>query len=427
MPSKSKLLAINGGIKTIDRKLSVYNTMGQEEVEAASEIVKTGILSDFVGAPGGKFLGGENVKAFEHEFKNLFEIKNAISVNSWTSGLIAIIGALGIEPGDEVLVSPWTMCASAIAILHWNAVPVFVDIESDTFCMDPTKIEDKITSRTKAILVVDIFGQSADMDPILKIAKKFDLKVISDCAQSPGARYKGKLAGTMADIGGFSFNYHKHIHTGEGGMIVTNDFLLAEKCQLIRNHAEAAIVHKSNPDLTNMIGYNFRLGEIESAIGIRQLKKLDNAIASRQKAASILTEALNDIEGLTAPVIRKDCSHVYYFYGMKHNENLTGVSRDRVYEALLAEGVPYISKRYENLHMLPMFVKKQCYGSNHFPWSLNPSVEYNYGKGTCQTAEKLNKNEYLGIFMCGSNFEDDEINLVAEAIKKVYENIAELR
>ena len=427
MSSKSKALAINGGTKTIGQKFSVYNTMGSEEVDAASEVVKSGVLSDFVGAPGKNFLGGHYVKAFESEFKNRFEIKNTVSVNSWTSGLIAMVGALGIEPGDEVLVSPWTMCASAIAILHWNAIPVFVDIDEDTFCIDPMKIEEKITTRTRAILVVDIFGQSADMDQILKIAKKYDLKVISDCAQSPGARYKGMLAGTIADIGGFSFNYHKHIHTGEGGMIVTNDFLLAEKCQLIRNHAEAGIVDKPDADLTNMIGYNFRLGEIESAIGIKQLAKLDRAIHSRQRAASFLTDIIKDIDGLTAPLVRAECSHVYYFYAMKHNTKLTGVTRDRVYDALIAEGVPFISKKYENLHMLPMFLKKQCYGSKHFPWSINKNVKYIYGGGTCEVAERLNKDEYIGIFMCGSNYEDHEINLVGEAIKKVYSNLDTLR
>ena len=420
------VLAINGGKKLIDFKFSSYNSIGSEELKASNEVLQSGILSDFVGAPGENFLGGKYVKTFENKFKSSFESEHAISVNSWTSGLIAAVGAIGIEPGDEVLVTPWTMCASAISILHWNAIPVFVDIEEDTFCMDPEKIEEKITSRTKAILVVDIFGQSADMDPILEIAKKYKLKVISDCAQSPGARYKGKLAGTMADVGGYSFNYHKHIHTGEGGMIVTNDDLIAHKCQLIRNHAEAAIVNIEKADLTNMIGYNFRLGEVESAIGIQQLDKLDKAIKSRKKAAKILTENLSNIEGLITPKVREDCTHVYYFYAMKHSEKITGVKRDVVYEALLAEGVPLISKNYQNLHLLPMFIQKQCYGSKNFPWSLNMDIVYNYGEGTCPVAERLNDEEYLGIFMVGSNFEDSEVEMMSEAINKVYSNLSEL-
>lgn len=422
-----KKLAINGGEKSVSHEFSIYNSIGVEEQEATSEVVKSGILSDFLGAPGTNFLGGKYVKQFERNFEEQFEIANAISVNSWTSGLIAAIGAVGIEPGDEVLVTPWTMCASAISILHWNAIPVFVDIEEDTFCMDPEKITEKITERTKAILVVDIFGHSADMDPILAIAKEHNLKVISDCAQSPGARYKGRLAGTLGDIGGYSFNYHKHIHTGEGGMIVTNSDEYAEKCQLIRNHAEAAIVAHKDPDLTNMIGYNFRLGEIESAMGIEQLKKLDQAISSRQRAAGLLSENLKNIEALTIPLVRDDCSHVYYFYAMKHNENIAGVSRDRVYDALLAEGVPFIAKNYQNLHMLPMFTEQQCYGTKNFPWSLNDSVKYEYGSGICEVAERLNEKEYLGIFMVGSNFTDTEINILGDAIRKVYSNLDELK
>lgn len=427
MKTNLRLLALNGGEKSINVGFSKYNTFGNEEVEAASAVVQSGILSDFVGAPGENFLGGHYVKLFESKFRSMFGVNNAVSVNSWTSGLIAAVGALGIGPGDEVLVTPWTMCASAIAILHWNAIPVFVDIEADTFCMDPSKIEEQITERTKAILVVDIFGQSADMDPILSIAKKNGLKVISDCAQSPGAKYKGRLAGTMGDVGGFSFNYHKHIHTGEGGMIVTNDALINKKCQLIRNHAEAAVVNIPNADLTNMIGYNFRLGEIESAIGIEQLLKLKGAISSRQRAALQLTEILSDIDGLTLPVIRENCTHIYYFYAMKHDPLVTGVSRDRIYDALIAEGVPLIARRYQNLHMLPMFLEKQCYGSKSFPWSLNESVDYTYGAGLCPVAERLNGQEYLGMFMCGSNFDDNEIDMIGEAFKKVYSNLAELR
>ncbi len=422
-----KKLAINGGEKSVSHNFSIYNSIGVEEQEAANKVVKSGILSDFLGAPGSNFLGGKYVKKFERSFEEQFKIKHAISVNSWTSGLIAAVGALGIEPGDEVLVTPWTMCASAISILHWNAIPVFVDIEEDTFCMDPKKITEKITERTKAILVVDIFGHSADMDPILAIAKEHNLKVISDCAQSPGARYKGKLAGTLGDIGGYSFNYHKHIHTGEGGMIVTSNDEYAEKCQLIRNHAEAAIVAHKDPDLTNMIGYNFRLGEIESAMGIEQLKKLDQAISSRQKAAELLSENLKNIEALSIPVVRDDCSHVYYFYAMKHDENIAGVSRDKVYDALIAEGVPFISKNYQNLHMLPMFTEQQCYGTKNFPWSLNDGVRYKYGSGICEVAERLNEKEYLGIFMVGSNFTDTEINILGDAIRKVYSNLDELK
>ena len=140
-----------------------------------------------------------------------------------------------------------------------------------------------------------------------------------------------------------------------------------------------------------------------------------------------MSENLKDIEAITIPIVRDDCSHVYYFYAMKHNENIAGVSRDRVYDALIAEGVPFISKNYQNLHMLPMFTEQQCYGTKNFPWSLNDSVRYEYGSGMCEVAERLNEKEYLGIFMVGSNFTDTEINILGEAIRKVYSNLDELK
>ena len=164
------------------------------------------------------------------------------------------------------------MCASATAILHWNAIPVFADIDPVTYCLDPASVRKSITDKTKAILSVDIGGHPADTFTLNKIAKEYGLKVISDCAQAPGALSSGKYAGTLTDIGGYSLNYHKHIHTGEGGILVTNDDELALRMQLIRNHAEASVADISLDNIANMIGHNFRLGEIECAIGREQLK-----------------------------------------------------------------------------------------------------------------------------------------------------------
>ena len=188
------------------------------------------------------------------------------------------------------------------------------------------------------------------MNSINSIAEKYNLAVISDTAQAPGALYHGKLAGTLGTIGGFSFNYHKHIHTGEGGMIVTRNSDLADKCQKIRNHAEA-VMGSDASRLPNMVGFNFRMGELEAAIGTQQLVKLDHAIASRQRAAQQLNEGLRSIPGLKLPKVREHCTHIYYFYGLQHDAETTGVSRDMVHKALCAEGVPFLSKRYENLHL----------------------------------------------------------------------------
>ena len=201
-----------------------------------------------------------------------FQVKHAISINSWTSGLQTAVGAIDIQPGDEVIVTPWTMCATVSAIVSWLAIPVFADIDPKTLNLSPKSVEKCISKRTKAIMVADIHGLSSDMDSLLKIAKKHNLKIINDSAQSPGAKYKGKFVGAIGDIGGFSLNYHKHIQTGEGGVLVTNDEIIAQKCRLIRNHAES--IMNENEPLSNMIGSNYRMGEIEAAIGIAQLKKL---------------------------------------------------------------------------------------------------------------------------------------------------------
>lgn len=216
MLNKQKL-ALLGGPKAIDQPFVRYNPIGAEEVQAAKAVVESGVLSQFIGAWHDDFNGGPKVREFERACEAYFGVRHAITVNSWSSGLTAAIGAIGIEPGDEVIVSPWTMCASATAILHWNAIPVFADIEPDTFCLDPAAVEASITPYTKAIMAVDIFGHSANMHALMDIAARHGLKVISDTAQAPGATYHGRYAGTLAHVGGYSLNYHKHIHTGEGG------------------------------------------------------------------------------------------------------------------------------------------------------------------------------------------------------------------
>ncbi|MDH4199591.1 MAG: DegT/DnrJ/EryC1/StrS family aminotransferase, partial [Spirochaetia bacterium] len=369
--SNTEKLALLGGPKTIQTTFKRYNPIGAEEVEAAKKVIESGVLSQFLGTWHEDFYGGPKVREFERSCAAYFGVKHAITVNSATSGLIAAVGAIGIEPGDEIIVSPWTMCASATAILHWNAIPVFADIESETFNLDPKSVEANITPYTKAIMAVDIFGHSADMDALMAIAAKHGLKVISDAAQAPGAFYKGKYAGTLAHVGSYSLNYHKHIHTGEGGILVTNDDDICERLQLIRNHAEAVVDGKGVTNLANMIGYNFRLGEIECAIGIEQLKKLKKFVASRQQSADRLTTGLTGLKGLRPPVIKPDCTHAYYVYPMVLDVDALGVSRDRICEALIAEGIEGLSPRYINLHLLPMYQQKMAYGSKGFPWTSN--------------------------------------------------------
>jgi perosamine synthetase len=421
-------LAIHGGIKTIVSSFKPHNSIGSEEIAAVNSVLVSGVLSKFIGAWEPDFFGGPKVLELETIAAKYFKVSHAISVNSWTSGLIVAVGALGIEPGDEIIVSPWTMSATAMAILHWNAVPVFADIEKQTFCLDPDSIEKCITPRTKAIIITDIFGQSAPMDQIMKIAARYNLKTISDTAQSPGANQMGQKAGTFADIGGISLNYHKHIHTGEGGILFTNDSKLAFRMKLIRNHAESVVGGAGITDLENLIGFNFRLGEIEAAIGIEQIKKLDKIIGEKQKVGNALTRELQDLPGLTTPDIQENLENVYYVYPLVIDEEVVGVPRGILVEALRGEGIPNLAEGYQNIHLLPIFQNKIAYGSTGFPWTLlQPQDRPNYDYGICPVAEYLHSHSYIGFGICNLDLDLIDIALIGRAFKKVWGNLESLK
>ena len=418
-------LAINGGIPVISKPFPPYRSLGGEEIEAANRVLNSGVLSAFIGAAGPGFYGGPEVQALEREASELFGVKHVVSVNSWTSGLVAAMGAIGLEPGDEVIVTPWTMVATATAILHWNAIPVFADIDPQTFNIDPLAVEALITPRTRAIAAVDIFGHSADLPSLKAIADRHGLTIVADTAQAPGALLHGLLAGTTADIGGFSLNYHKHIHCGEGGLLVTNDDSLAERLKLIRNHGEAVIESEVPQELANILGYNFRLGEIEAAIAREQLKKLPNLVLSRQTAALHLSEALSSLTGLTTPFVLPGASHVYYVYGMKLDLDLLPSDRAWIVSALRAEGVSGLLVGYQNIHLNPLFRHRIAYGASGFPWSGLSSGESNvyYAPGLCPIAEELHQKSFIGLNMCAHEYSSVEINSVIEAFSKVWSHL----
>ena len=420
-------LALFGGPRAIRKPFRKYNPLGSEEVEAAKAVIESGVLSQFIGAWHEDFLGGPKVREFERAAAAYFGVKHAVTVNSWTSGLVAAIGAIGIEPGDEVIVTPWTMSATAPAILHWSAIPVFADIDPDTYNLSPAAIGRCISAHTRAIVVADIFGQSADMDEIMALAARYGLKVVSDTAQAPGALYKGRYAGTCAHVGGYSLNYHKHIHTGEGGILVTDDDDIAERLQLIRNHAEVVVGDKGVANIANMVGHNFRLGEIECAIGLEQLNKLSGLVASRQQLAEELTAGLQGLPGLRTPVIAADRTHVYYVYPMQLDSALLGVSRERICDALNAEGIG-VSRRYQNIHLLPLYQRKIAFGSRGFPWTSDICRrQVSYEKGICPVAERLNDVSYMGFGMCVHDLDLDDVSAIVGAFCKVWAQLDRLR
>ncbi len=424
-------LAIHGGKPIRKRPFPAYNTIGIEEKEAVNRVLDTGVLSKFLGAWHDDFYGGPEVRRLEKEWAEYFGVKHAISVNSCTSGLYAAVGATGVEPGEEIIVSPYTMSASAIAPLIYNSIPVFADIEEDYFCLDPDSIEERINKRTRAIIIVDLFGQPYDAGRVNSIAKRHGIYVIEDAAQAPGAIYKGHYGGTLGDIGVFSLNYHKHIHCGEGGIVVTDNDDLAEKVRLIRNHAEAVIEGKSINNLVNMIGFNFRMTEIEAAIARCQLNKLRPLLEIRQKNCAYLAKELEEIPCINSVRVREGCEHAYYVQAFKFDESEAGVSRNLFIDAVRAELSPTEMREREGvkisygyvkpLYLQPIFQRRIAYGSKGFPF-LSPFCrgDISYQKGICPVTERLYEKEIFIHELMHASMNKDDLEDVIKAFEKVW-------
>jgi dTDP-4-amino-4,6-dideoxygalactose transaminase len=421
-------LSIHGGKPVRSKPFPVYVTLGEEEQRAVMEVLNNGILSKFLATWSPDFYGGPRVQKLEQEWADYFGVKHAISVNSATSGLYAAVGAAGIGPGDEVIVSPYTMSASATAALIYGAIPVFADIDPEIFCITPESIKKCITPYTKAIIVVDIFGHPADMDEIVKIAQEHNLLVIEDAAQAPGVKYYGRYAGTLADMGVFSLNYHKTIQCGEGGIIVTNGDDIADRLRLIRNHAEAVVKNKGTENIVNMIGFNYRMTEIEAAIASEQLKKLEKLVVPRIEAADYLTERLSKLSALTPPVVRPSVRHGYYVYAIRYDANVLGVPRDRFVAAIKAEGIPVGAGYVEPIYLEPVYQRRIAFGRHGFPFTYSGyKGQVNYERGICPVTEKMYYNELMIIDICHANIHWRDLDDTVTAFDKVLENISDLK
>jgi dTDP-4-amino-4,6-dideoxygalactose transaminase len=272
----------------------------EEEIEEVVKVLKSGFIAQ-----------GPKVAEFEEIFAEFVGAKYAVATNSGTAALHVALLSCGIGEGDEVITTPFTFAATGNSILYTGARPVFVDIDSDTFNIDPAKIEEAITPKTKAIMPVQLYGQSAEMDKINEIAKKHDLYVIEDAAQAHGAIYKDEKVGSMGDMACFSFYPTKNMTTSEGGIITTNDIDLAKKAKMIRAHGETKRYEHG------ILGYNFRMTDIAAAIGLAQLKKIDNFNQKRINNAEYLTKELENVEGITTPKVSSEVKHVYHQYTIK--------------------------------------------------------------------------------------------------------------
>lgn len=431
-------LAINGGEKIRTTLFPAYQNIGNEEKKAVMEVLDTGILSKFIGGWHKDFYGGPQVQALEEEWASKFKVKHAIAMNSATSCLYAAVGALNINPGDEIIVSPYTMSASATAALIYGAVPIFADLDENTFCITPESVKNLITERTKAIIAVDIFGSIYDYKEINEMAERHHIKIIEDAAQALGGTVDEKFAGTLGDIGVYSLNYHKHIHCGEGGIAVTNDDLLATKLKLIRNHAESVVEGMEMSDLVNMVGFNYRMTEVEAAIARVQLGKLDDLINERIKNVQYISEQLKEIPFIEPAIVPKNVKHVFYKHVLKFNESIAGIHRNTFVNAVKAELTPLELREDEGvniscgyvkpIYLMPMYQKQIAFGELGYPFKSEfYKGKVDYSEGICPVCEDLHYNtlishEYMRPPMTRGDC-DDFVN----AFLKVWHHIDELK
>ena len=400
--------------------------MGEAEQQAALRVIQSDCLSAYIGAPGKFFNGGPEVQAFERMWQDRWGFAHAASVNSWTTGLVTCVGSLRLEPGDEMICPPYTMSASAACALFYGVIPVFADIEADTLCLDPRAVEAAITPRTRAIMVVHLFGHPAKMDELLAIAKKHGLRVIEDAAQAPGVLYKGRPVGAIGDIGGFSLNFHKHIHTGEGGVIVTQDADLAERCRLIRNHGENSADSRAEGDLHNLVGSNYRFTELQAAIGQEQLKRLGGYLSHRVRLAAHLRGRLKRIPGLVPQEAPHDegSTHANYGFPVRYKAEEVGLPRHLFVRAVNAEFTIPESVESTALtegYVRPLYLNKvyqQRTFMGGFPFNLQQPPRP-YLPGLCPVAERMYEREIILTALVREPLTEADMDDLADAMEKV--------
>lgn len=417
-------LAVNGGSPVRTTAWIDNITTGDEEIEAATRVIESGYLSLFEGSyspdPPFSFSGGPEVQRLEEEWSEYYGANNSIAVNSATSGLYAAIGALGIGFGHEVIVSPYTMTACAMAPMIYGAIPVFADVERESGCLDPSSIESLVSDRTRAILVVHQFGFVANMDRIIAIAQKYDLKIIEDCAQAHGASYNGKPVGTIGDIGVFSLNVNKTIQTGEGGICTTDDDDLAYRLKLIRNHGEAVVGPAEYSDITNIAGFNYRMTEINAAIGRVQLKKLEWLNVTRMRLVERFRRGIEDIPFLSMLRGGDKSTNTFYVVPVRYDQSAAGQSRQAFVKALTAEGVAFSEGYTKPLYFQPAYQNQSLF-RHGYPFSAPENVECRteYGPGTCPIAEKLHFDELILTEHIRPPHTEDDVEDIVRAIRKV--------
>ncbi len=324
----------------------------EREIEAVCEVLRSPNLSL-----------GPKLAEFEQVFAKYIGTKRAVAVNSGTSGLFVSMLALGIAPGDEVITTPFTFIASAASVMMAGAKPVFVDIDPASFNIDPANIEAGITEKTKAILPVEVFGNPAGLDRVCEIAQKHNLAVIEDSCEALGSALNGKKVGTFGTMSVFGFYPNKQITTGEGGMILTNDDYLADICISLRNQGRGKGSDWLGHD---RLGYNFRLSDINCALGIVQLSRIDQIKAKRRQVAKWYQEILADDDRLIVPAEPDDCDISWFVFVVRLRDGFTLAQRDSILQAMRSQNIQ-VSNYFAPVHLQPFMVEQFGYKQGDFP------------------------------------------------------------
>ena len=403
-----KNLAINGGPKTVERDFA-WPVCDETDVDVVAAIVRSGKW-------GNPDCGGE-VALFEQQFATFCGSKYALTCVNGSVALRLALIACGVKPGDEVIVPPYTFIATASIVIEANCVPVFVDIDPRTYNMDASKIEAAITPRTKAIIPVHFAGQACEMDEILAIANRHNLRVIEDACHAHGAEYKGKKLGSIGDAGCFSFQSSKNLTSGEGGIIVTNDEALFQMMNSLRNvgRVEGGAWYEHHN-----AGCNYRMTQLQAVLLSNQFKRLEKQTAKRHENGTYLNELLSKIDGIT-PLSRGlgESVHSYHIYIFKYDKTkFNGLSKQEFSKMLAAEGVPCFMGYPEPLYKQPLFQKK-----NFMCYAIPEEVDYT--KVCCPVTEKACYEEAVWIFqnsLLGTKLEMEQF---AAAIVKIQQAIKE--
>lgn len=395
-------LAISGGSKTVKRDF-VWPVFDEKDVQAVTEVARSGQW----GNPDCRGL----VEKFEKEFANYCGSKYAVSCVNGSVALRLALIASGVKPGDEVIVPPYTFIATASIVIEANCVPVFVDIEPDTYNLDPSKIEAAITQRTKAIIPVHFAGQSCHMDQIMDIARKHNLFVIEDAAHAHGGEYKGKKLGSIGRAGCFSFQSSKNLNSGEGGLVVTDDEKLFDMMNSLRNVGR---VKDGQWYEHHYAGCNYRITQFQAALLSSQLQRLDEQTRIREENGRYLSRLLQDIDGIS-PLTRGhgETLHTYHLFIFRYDKTkFKGLSKKEFSEMLAAEGVPAFMGYPKPIYEQPMFQEKQfmCYAIPDY---------VDYSKVRCPVAERACYDEAIWILQHAMLGTKKDMEDFAEAIRKI--------